>query len=117
MSFIYPRTITITRPAVQSGVGTIGYGGQMPSTETPVTSGVSASIQLKKEGRHPETDLPGDITKITLWVVLIPVSAGLSVGVIRDRDILTDDGGLRYQVTAAYWNSLGWNLLCERLEV
>ena len=113
MSFLFPRTISITRPAKQAGVGAIGYGGQTPSTETPVASGVGASIQLRKDGKPPDGGLPGDISKRTLWRIMF----NLPPGTVHDRDIITDEQGLRYQVLAPYWNSLGYQVLAERLEV
>jgi len=37
-------------------------------------------------------------------------------GAVRDRDILVDDEGYRYEVGHAYWNILGMKLQCIRLE-
>jgi len=111
MSFLYPRTISISRPTQPTGVGAVGYGGELPATETAVASGVAASIQQKKEGRPPPAGLPGD-ARMTLWRIFF----NLPNGTVADRDIIADDLGIRYQVQAAYWNSLGYNCLCERLE-
>lgn len=115
MSLLYPRTLTITRPHKQAGVGAQPYGGATLATETPVVSGVPASIQQKKEGAAPSAGLPGDAVKRTSWRIFIPVAA-LADGVIQTHDIVTDDLGVRYQVGAPYWNILGYNLLTERLE-
>lgn len=114
MSFLYPRTIAVSRPGTQPGVGAQGYGGELPSTETPVASGLPASIQFYKERGHNEAQLPGDVGK-TYDRILIPASAA-ALGLIRSRDIITDDLGLRYAVVKPYWNSLGYNLMVERLE-
>lgn len=115
MSFIYPRVVSISRPAAQTGVGAIGYGGQTKATETQVAQALPASIQAKKEGSRPDAGLPGDASKRTYWRVFIP-AASLAKGQILARDIVTDDLGTRYQVLAPYWNSLGHNLMCELLE-
>jgi hypothetical protein len=115
MSFVYPRTITISRPEVQAGAGNQGYFGLSPGSETPVASDLPASIQEKKEGRNPDAGLPSDIAKRTMWRIFIPAGSAAN-GLIQDRDIVTDDSNVRYQVGAAYWNSLGYNLLAERLE-
>jgi hypothetical protein len=112
MSFVYPRTISISRPTQPNGVGAVGYGAELPATETPVASNVPASIQQKKEGRMPGAGLPGD-ARATIWRIFFN---SLQNGTVADRDIITDDLGIRYQVQAAYWNSLGYNCLCERLE-
>jgi len=111
MNFIYPRTITITRPKVQSGVGAVAYGGVIQAQELPIAQGISASIQLSKQGKSGAVGLPAD-GKTTWWKILFQGPLGL----VQDRDIITDDLGVRYQVVAPYWNSLGYNLLTERLE-
>lgn len=114
MSFLYPRTIAITRPVAQTGVGAVGYGGLQAASETQVAAGLPASIQFEKDRGKPMADIPGDAGK-TLWHVLMPLSAA-ALGLIKTRDIVTDDLGQRYQVITPYWNSLGHNLLVERLE-
>ncbi len=114
MSFLYPRTISITRPTQPIGEGAVGYGAEEVSTETQIASGIQASIQLNKQRGKQDAGLPGDSEK-TLWKILIPPQA-VANGVIESRDIVTDDAGLRYQVSGPYWNSLGYNLLCELLE-
>lgn len=114
MSFLYPRTVAITRPNGQAGVGVQPYGGETPTNETPVASGLPASIQLQKDRGKPAADLPADAGKTT-WRVFIP-AASAALGLIKTRDIVTDDLGQRYQVVGPYWNSLGHNLLVERLE-
>lgn len=112
MSFLYPRTISISRPTQPVGVGAVGYGAELPATETAIASGIAASIQQKRDGKMPGAGLPGD-ARSTLWRIFFN---GLASGFVVDRDIITDDLGIRYQVQAAYWNSMGYNCLCERLE-
>lgn len=116
MSFIYPRTITVSRPIPPAGVGVVGYSGTNPTNETVVVAGVPASIQVKRPSSRTANDLPASAPSPILWNVLIPLSANIAVGTLKDRDIVTDDAGDRYQVEAAYWNSLGWSLLSIRLE-
>lgn len=113
-SFLYPRTVSITRPGTQTGVGVQPYGGETPGTETPVANGLPASIQLERAKGKTDADLPGDAAR-TFWRVFIP-AASAARGLIDTRDIVTDDLGQRYQVTAPYWNSLGHSLMVERLE-
>lgn len=115
MSFLYPSTVTVTRPTQPAGVGAVGYGGEQPSTEASVVaSAVPASIQLAKEHGKPDAGLPGDANK-TLWKVIIPAYA-VAKGTIQARDVIADDLGVRYQVVGPYWNSLGYGCVCERLE-
>lgn len=116
MSFIYPRTIAITRPAIDTDVGySPTYSGTEPSTETPVAQDLPASIQMKKERGKPDPGLPADAAAKTFWTVMIPLGAA-ALGLIQTNDIITDDLGNRYQVNGPYWNSLGYALLTELLE-
>jgi hypothetical protein len=115
MSFLYPRTISITRPNSGLAPGYVAdYSGVEPSDETDIADGVPASIQLKKTSGRPDANLPADAGK-TLWTVLIPLGYA-PLGLIQTNDIITDDLSQRYQVVAPYWNSLGFALLAERLE-
>lgn len=116
MSFMYPRTIAITRPASDVAVGyQPNYSGLNPANETAVASGLPASIQLKKERGKPDPGLPGDAAAKSFWTVFIPRGSA-ALGLIQTNDVITDDLGVRYQVIGAYWNSLGFALLVERLE-
>jgi hypothetical protein len=112
MSFLYPRIIAITRPNTLSGIGAQPYQGLEPAQETSVVLAISASIQEIKETRQSVAGLPGDVARGTLWNIFFKASKGL----VKDRDVITDDLGIRYQVTGAYWNSLGYKCLCERLQ-
>lgn len=112
MSFLYPRRIAISRPQQVSQPGYIDdYGGLDPSKETAVASDIPASIQLDRQGQDNRTKLPAD-GKATLWRIFFKRPNGL----LMNHDVITDDLGVRYQVLAPYWNSLGYNALCERLE-
>lgn len=114
-SFIYPRTVSITRPGSQGGAGLqTGYLADQKASETPVVSGLDASIQLRREGTANPTGLPGD-GKSPLWDVLIPLGQ-LAAGVVQDRDLVYDDLGRKFQVVADYWDSLGANFRVQRLE-
>lgn len=111
MSFIYPRVIAVTRPIGDTSVGLAGYSGLSAQNETPVISGVAASIQLKKQGGSPEAGLPGDVAKKPYWAIFFR----LPNGTVQKHDIITDELGIRYQVDGCYWNSLGYNVLAEEL--
>jgi hypothetical protein len=115
VSFLYPRTASFHRPAGQTGIGAVGYGGQTVAAETPISGaqGVRCSIQERREGAQTSM-LPGDGYKPT-WYVFIP-KAALAKGTLLDRDAMIDDAGLRYQVIAAYWDSLGYRLTVASLE-
>jgi len=109
LALYVPRTVTISRPTAPSGVGAVGYA---EPTLTTVATNVPCAIEVKKEVGSQPAKLPGDITRRTYWTV------GLfaPLGTVHDRDVLTDDLGQRYQVTADDWTPLGYQLLAERLE-
>lgn len=108
MSFLYPRTIAVHRPAAQSAAGAQSYGGQTLGSETVVVTGIAASIQLKREGKDNPVGLPGDAS-VPTHQCFIPLGA-LANGTVRGRDIVIDDLARRYQVIDPYWDSLGYRL-------
>lgn len=112
-SFIYPRTIRISRPIPLTGVGTKPYQYVSPQQENILFTGISASIQAQSS-TGLEADLPANAKGAPVWRVFIPFWS-LTLGQINNRDIVTDDLGNRYQVATNYWNSLGYNLECELL--
>ncbi len=117
MSFAYPRTVTITRSAVDIEIGQpTPYGGLTPEREVTIARDVPASIQLYRPGSAPVAGLPADSSRSTTWKILIPMAA-IPLGKIKTHDVLTDDTDVRYQVSGPYWTSLGYQLLCERLEI
>jgi hypothetical protein len=115
VSFVYPRTIAITRPNTNDTPGDRGYSGVTKANETPIVSGLPASIQLQSKGGAPLGGTPSDAFSMSRYAVMIPFAAA-ALGLIEERDIVTDDLGKRYQVVGAYWNSLGHNLSCTLLE-
>lgn len=110
---LYPRTVTLKRPNATTGIGGLPYGGLLSSKESQVTRPMRASIQYDRLGRAPLTGIPGDTSGRTMWKIFLPDAAN---GTVHARDIIVDDLGVRYQVVADYWNSLGYALQCERLE-
>jgi hypothetical protein len=119
MSFIYPRTIQVSRAneTTPAQVGNIGYNGVTgPTNETVIASDVCASIQLANDGVRNAVGLPSDAPSRPVWKLLIPASA-LALGTIRSADIITDDIGQRYVIQSPYWNSLGYACRMTTLEV
>lgn len=115
MSLLYPRTITITRSTPNNAVGVQGYSGVTETSETTVFAGLSAAIQFNREKGVGEAGLPGDVYNRTGFLILIP-AASAALGSITERDIVTDDIGKRYQVTAAIWTLFGYSLHTVLLE-
>ncbi len=116
MSFIYPRTASFYRPNPVVAPGDIGYSGESSDSQAPIASAVPCSIQYKRASGGLAANLPADVVSKSIWIFFIPLSAGFVLGTLKDRDIAMDDLGVRYQVAADYWNSLGYQIACERLE-
>lgn len=119
MSFIYPRLVTATRPIGTTGIGALPYQGLDPEQETVLFSNLPASIQHRGNTAQI-AGLPADAKGAPVWEIIIPLNA-LALSTtgqqsIIERDIFTDDLGNRYQVAASYWNSLGYQFECEKLQ-
>jgi hypothetical protein len=116
MSFLYPHQASFHRPADQTGIGAVGYGGQTQGTETPIAGAqdIRCSIQERREGQNSRVGLPADGTTPTHYV-FIPKSA-LPNGTLKSRDIMIDGLARRYLVLAPYWDSLGYRLTVLTLE-
>jgi hypothetical protein len=124
---LYPRTIDIHRIETNAGptdavIGLAGYSGAEattsptnPSDEAVLFTGIPASIQAKRYGTKNAGGLAADIVWLPAWDIFIPLSA-LAKGAVRDRDIIIDDEGYRYEVGQAYWNRLGYKIISIRLE-
>jgi hypothetical protein len=128
MSKIYPRRVQIRRSRTNAtdpttgalAVGLVGYSDislTNPAGEKIIVPNVQCSIQARGIGKARGLDVTeGDAPGPAQWRVFIPKMA-VAKGIILDRDLLVDDEGYRYQVSAAYWNILGHRLDCIRLEV
>jgi hypothetical protein len=126
MSFLYPHSIDVRRSNdTRSGspnIGLLGYSGVTQgiasgaSGEKLIASGLSCSIQATGMGRvKGQGLLPADAPGPGQWHVYVPLGA-VSRGAIKDRDVLIDDEGYRYLVSQAQWDSLGYKIVCIRLE-
>lgn len=125
-SGLYPRTIEVHRTRTPAGstdkLGLVGYSGTEQTTdpadpqgEIVLFTGIPASIQASQTGRKKDSSLPQDAVWAPTWRIFVPSSA-LDLYAVRDRDIIVDDEQYRYEVAQAYWNLLGYQLICIRLE-
>lgn len=112
MSFMYPRTISISRPAENVAAGDQGYATAAPADEASIETGIAASIQQRRSGGQNSVGLPGD-ARVTSHRIFFRWP---TPDLVKKRDIITDDLGIRYQVDSPYWNSLGFRLECIELE-
>ena len=117
MSFLFPRTVTVTRPP--DGVPQAGsqpYSALSAASETTIAVGLSARIELWRIGAKPVEHLPADAPMQPLWKVIISWNNPPALGTFQLRDVVTDDAGMRYQCVSAEWESgLGWRLTCQQL--
>lgn len=115
MSFLYPRTISISRQSALSGIGAQPYQALNIANETILFSGIAASIQSSSEIKIAFANLPGDTAGTPDYFIFISAQI-LPINSINNRDIITDDLNKRYQVTDNYWDSLGYRCKCELLQ-
>lgn len=134
-TFLYPRMCSHRRPvsnAVQaerngvSSFGVLGYGGVAQVTdpdpagiaEEIIATGLPCDIAPGGSGKATRTGggLPADSPGPIHWQFTFPKGT-FAKGAMKDRDILIDEEGNRYQVVAAYWTPLGYQPKTVRLQV
>ncbi len=110
LGLICTDQLQIERAIAGSSVGLQPYVDVTKTTL--IAQGLPGNVQIKKEVGAQPANLPGDISRKTYWTV----SFYAPNGSIKDGDIVTDGEGYRYQVTAANWQSIYYQCLCERME-
>jgi len=113
MSLLFDRTIAVHRlktvaGSTDSAIGLTGYSGAEESTspsdpqgETVLYVGIAASIDAGTLGRKKDSALPQDVVYGPTWYIYCSVQ--LPKYSVRDRDIIVDDEGYRYEVGQAEW--------------
>jgi hypothetical protein len=117
--FIYPYSVTIKRQAAVAVVGeTKTYGGVQAATETTVVEDLPANIEYYSTSIPNESGMPGNSYGRGRYRVFIPIEYGgvRSIGVQKSDTVIDDDGN-RYQIHSAYWNSLGYAIHADLIEV
>ena len=116
MPNLYPRTISVRRQGTAPQVGQVGFGGDAPVQETVIFTSLCASIQYSTIGRGNQANLPTDSRRST-WLIMLPANSPATLGTITENDIIQDDVGKRYQVYAADYQVLGYNIRADLLNV
>jgi hypothetical protein len=121
MSFLYPRRIAIWREALTTTAGIQPVQEFNGTQRARVATGVPCTIQINRDRGRPTGQEPGDTQSRSTWRVVISASNALAhklrgPSAILTRDVLTDDGGLNYQVSEAAWSPLGWAIRAELLQ-
>lgn len=113
---LYDRVISIRRPNKVIAVGAQPYSGLLPTLETVLFTGISASIQFQPKRDRPLGNLPTDATTMAQWHIYVPAGAFMA-GQVVERDVVADDLGRRFRIFAAWPTDLGFVLAVELLEV
>jgi hypothetical protein len=98
------RVITVLRPAGNTGVGAQPYGGDVVGSEVPLMTGWPASVLNGTKGERGDVALPGDI-RMPWAAILLPSWPGV---VLKPADVVTDDLGRRYKLSACELTDMGW---------
>jgi hypothetical protein len=112
VSFLYPNTISISRPNQNTSIGTQPYSGVARTAETLIASRIAANVYVDRQGQVPVAKLPADAAGQSTWKIVFKGAKGLA----RSRDIITDELGRRFQVIAADWGSLATTCRAQILE-
>lgn len=102
MGFLYPRSITISRPNQDETLGAQPYSGLRRDNETVIAEGIAAHIQIDNKTPPAPMKLPGDAISTPAWKIIFKAARGL----VRTGDIITDDQDNRYQVISADWGPM-----------
>lgn len=108
------RTAKITRQQAQTGVGAVGYGGNVPSQEVDVLGAPGAfwPASILFGGKSQQgVGLPAGVNNIG-WRILLPPSVPIT---IKAGDIVTDDLGRRYAIDGAELTDLGWRINAQEV--
>jgi hypothetical protein len=114
VSFFYEYTLSQYRYKSGATAGEGTYSGD-PSDLQLIGSGLQGSVQKYRVGRSTPANLPSDAGAPDYNIVM-PFSSVPVLGQIRERDILVDQLGRRFQVFASEWTQLGYSAQCLLLE-
>ena len=110
LALICTDLIKIERASTTAAIGLQAYGA--PTTYTTIALNIPANINLKKENGMLPAHLPGDVSRRTYWAASFVAADGS----VKDGDIITDGEGYRYSIVASNWQSIYYQVLCERME-
>ena len=100
------RILSVRNPLGAFTTGPTSYGGRVSSTDTILASGWPASVLTKTHLDTATARLPGDVRTVFVEV-LLPQIPGVT---ISHGQILTDELGQTYNVSAAELSDSGWRL-------
>ncbi len=105
------RTVSVSHPN-PGAPGDNFYGGDNLGAAVQVINQYPASVLNGTKGQRTETNLPGDVRDP--WVqVLLPAISG---AIIDAFDLISDDLGRNFVISAAERTNLGWRITAEQAE-
>ena len=104
------RTISITRPWLQTAAGGVGYGGYINHNTTMVMEDWPVSMLGITDKGEPTSGLPTD-QAVPHLTILMP---GWETVQISQGDLVSDDLGRNAIITGSELTGLGWRL-CAKL--
>ena len=108
------RVISLSRPAAQTRAGVNSYGGVVRATAAPILRGWPTSIMaVGARPGHDDLGLPGD-GGAGMFAALLP-KLPVAVEAPLMADLVTDDLGWTYVVSAAEQTEGGWRLTMRQV--
>lgn len=106
-------TADFLRPQQQTGVGALGYGGDVDANEIMLMQQWPCSILQGTKGEKGGINLPGD-ARDPWRAILVPAFAGVN---LRSGDIVKDNLANRYVISSAELTDLGWRITAMQAQV
>lgn len=106
--------MTLKRPTQPIGSGQVGYGGYLDQTSTIIMTEIPVSILEGTKGQNNEVKIPTDV-KVPWWKILMPDFDNGATQILSG-DIMTDDNGLRFEISSAEHTDMGWRLTAGQLD-
>jgi hypothetical protein len=103
------RTISVSRPTVQTATGTNPYGGFTADTSFDVLNLWPASVLGVDGSSSMATGLPTEQASPN-WNILLPAPADI---LLSPGDRITDDFGRNAVISAAELSGLGWRITAK----
>lgn len=103
------RTLTISRPSVQTGAAADPYGGYTSTGNMTLMQGWPASVLAATGKGEPAAHLPTDQI-VPFLAILIPAIPFVS---LSPGDMISDDLGRSAVITVSELTALGWRLTAK----
>nr|WP_294527309.1 hypothetical protein [uncultured Rhodopila sp.] len=103
------RTISVSRPTVQTATGTNPYGGFTPNKSSTLMNAWPASVLGEARSALTAANLPTD-QAIPYWNIFVPAPAGV---LLAPGDMVTDDIGRSAVIAGSELTNLGWRITAK----